>query len=43
MMGTMVVAMVGEEKVGDGEVFNEEGHYRLQITGGNQGDTVMIS
>ena len=35
--------MVGEEKVGDGEVFNEEGHYRLQITGGNQGDTVMIS
>ena len=24
-------------------VFNEEGHYRLQITGGNQGDTVMIS
>ena len=43
MMGTMVVAMVGDEKVGDGEVFNEMGQYRLMITGGNQGDTVMIS
>ena len=43
MMDTMVVAMVGEEKVGEGMVFNEMGQYRLQITGGNQGDTVMIS
>ena len=29
MMGTMVVAMVGEEKVGSGEVFDAMGHYRL--------------
>ena len=43
MMDTMVVAMVGEEKVGEGMVFNEMGQYRLQITGGNPGDTVMIS
>ena len=43
MMGTMVVAMVGEEKVGSGEVFNEMGQYRLYIDGGGQGDTVMIS
>ena len=43
MMGTMVVAMVGEDKVGEGAVFNDRGQYRLQITGGNQGDTVMIS
>ena len=43
MMDTMVVAMVGEEKVGEGEVFNEMGQYRLLITGGNVGDTVMIS
>ena len=42
MMGTMVVAMVGDEKVGSGEVFDDMGHYRLQITGGSQGDTVMI-
>ena len=35
----------GEEamKVGSGEVFNEMGQYRLQITEGNPGDTVMIS
>ena len=43
MMGTMVVAMVGEEKVGSGEVFNAMGQYRLQITDGSPGDTVMIS
>ena len=43
MMGTLVVAMVGDEKVGSGEVFNEMGHYRLLITEGNVGDTVMIS
>ena len=43
MMGTMVVAMIGEQKVGSGEVFNEMGQYRLQIMGGNPGDTVMIS
>ena len=43
MMGTMVVAMVGDEKVGEGEVFNEMGQYRLPIEGGNVGDTVMIS
>ena len=47
MMGTMVVAMTGEGeeamKVGEGEVFNEMGQYRLLITGGNLGDTVMIS
>ena len=43
MMGTMVVAMVGEEKVGSGEVFDAMGHYRLLITDGNPGDTVMIS
>ena len=43
MMGTMVVAMVGEEKVGSGEVFDAMGHYRLMIDGGGQGDTVMIS
>ena len=43
MMGTMVVAMVGEEKVGSGEVFDAMGHYRLQITDGSPGDTVMIS
>ena len=43
MMDTMVVAMVGEEKVGEGMVFNEMGQYRLYITGGNPGDTVMIS
>ncbi len=47
MMGTMVEAMVGEGEdammVGTGEVFNEMGQYRLQITGGNVGDTVMIS
>ena len=43
MMGTMVVAMVGEEKVGSGEVFDAMGHYRLMIDGGSQGDTVMIS
>ena len=43
MMGTMVVAMVGDEEVGDGAVFNDQGLYRLQITGGNVGDTVMIS
>ena len=42
MMGTMVVAMVGEEKVGEGEVLDAMGHYRLLITGGSQGDTVMI-
>ena len=43
MMGTMVVAMVGDEKVGSGEVFDAMGHYRLLITDGNPGDTVMIS
>ena len=43
MMGTMVVAMVGEEKVGSGEVFDAMGHYRLMIDGGSAGDTVMIS
>ena len=47
MMGTMVVAMVGEGeeamKVGEGEVFNEMGQYQLQITGGSPGDTLMIS
>ena len=47
MMGTMVEAMTGEGedamKVGSGEVFNDQGQYRLLITGGNQGDTLMIS
>ena len=43
MMGTMVVAMVGEEKVGSGEVFDAMGHYRLLIDGGGMGDTLMIS
>ena len=43
MMGTMVVAMVGEDKVGSGEVVDDEGLYSLKITGGNMGDTVMIS
>ena len=43
MMGTLVVAMVGDEKVGSGEVFDAMGHYRLLIGGGNPGDTVMIS
>ena len=43
MMGTMVVAMVGDEKVGSGEVFDAMGHYRLLIGDGNPGDTVMIS
>ena len=43
MMGTMVVAMVGEEKVGSGEVFDAMGRYRLLIDGGGVGDTVMIS
>ena len=47
MMGTMVVAMVGEGeeamKVGEGEVFNEMGQYQIQITGGSPGDTLMIS
>ena len=43
MMGTMVVARVGDEKVGSGEVFDAMGHYRLLITDGNPGDTVMIS
>ena len=47
MMGTMVVAMTGEGeeamKVGEGEVFNEMGQYRLLIEGGDHGDTVMIS
>ena len=42
MMGTMVVAMVGDEKVGEGEVLNEMGQYRLLITEGNPGDTVVI-
>ena len=43
----MVEAMTGEGedamKVGSGEVFNDQGQYRLLITGGNQGDTLMIS
>ena len=43
MMGTMVVAMVGEHKVGEGEVFDDQGRYRLQINQGNVGDTVTIS
>lgn len=42
MTGTMVVAMVSEEKVGAGEVFNDQGQYRLSITGGNMGDTLTI-
>ena len=41
--GTEVVAMVGDEVVGSGEVFNDQGQYRLLITGGNQGDTLTIS
>ena len=45
MMGTMVVvAMVGEEKVGSGEVFDAMGHYRLHDRPtAVMGDTVMIS
>ena len=43
MMGTMVVAMVNDHKVGEGEVFDDQGRYRLHITQGNVGDTVMIS
>ena len=42
MMGTLVVARVGDEQVGAGEVFDDMGHYRLLITDGNPGDTVMI-
>ena len=44
MMGTLVVAMVGDEKVGSGEVFDEVGHYRLLIEteAGNMGASVMI-
>ncbi len=43
MMGAMVVAMAGDEKVGEGMVFDDEGRYRLQITGGEEGDTLMLS
>ena len=43
MMDTMVVAMVGETKVGESMVINDQGQYSLQITGGNPGDTVMFS
>ena len=42
MMGTMVVARVGDEKVGSGEVFDAMGHYRLLIEGGDHGATVVI-
>ena len=43
MMDTMVVAKVGETKVGESMVINDQGQYSLQITGGNPGDTVMFS
>ena len=42
MMGTFVVARVGDEQVGTGEVFDAMGHYRLLIGDGNPGDTVVI-
>ena len=43
MMGTTVVAMVDEDEVGSGEVFDEMGRYLLMIDRGREGDTVMIS
>ena len=42
-MGTMVVAMAAEDKVGEGEVFDDQGRYRLMIDRGREGDTVIIS
>ena len=42
LVGTLVVAMVVGEKVGSGEVENERGVYKLDIHGGNEGDTVMF-
>ena len=43
VMGTMVVAMTDGDKVGEGEVFDDQGRYRLMINRGREGDAVTIS